>query len=309
MRPAFDMDALRTMVAGVELGSFARAAAKLGRSQSAVSMQLRKLEQQAGQPLLRRNGRGLVPTEAGDALLAYARRIVALNDEAAASLDATAATATVRIGLPQDFIEDVLPVVMTRFSRQQPGVQVEVRAGRNYNLAEDVQAGRLDVAIAFALPGSDARGTRVRLPAIAVARREGIRQGFARRCNPAGVVRSSLPVPAICAAGSGRKRDSVAAVVDDTESTRRLGGAALRSRHFSQDPAPGSGRNHQRRARSRSSEIVCNRTADDRRQPAFSGRVKLAGYPRQGRPRASDCAKFRIAPVTLTQAVLDSGAV
>src|SRR5215207_4355710 len=120
MRPAFDMDALRTMVAGVELGSFARAAAKLGRSKSAVSMQLKKLEQQAGQPLLRRNGRGLVPTEAGDALLAYARRIVALNDEAAASLDATAAAATVRIGLPQDFVEDVLPDVMTRFSRQRP---------------------------------------------------------------------------------------------------------------------------------------------------------------------------------------------
>ena len=104
MRPAFDMDALRTLVVGTELGSFARAASKLGRSQSAISMQLKKLEQQAGQPLLRRSGRGLVPTEAGDALLTYARRIVALNDEAAASLDATAAAASVRIGLPQDFV-------------------------------------------------------------------------------------------------------------------------------------------------------------------------------------------------------------
>jgi DNA-binding transcriptional LysR family regulator len=161
MRPAFDMDALRTLVIGIELGSFARAASKLGRSQSAVSMQLKKLEQQAGQPLLRRNGRGLVPTEAGDALLPYARRIIALNDEVAASLDAKAALASVRIGLPQDLVEDVLPEVVTRFSRQRPGVHIEVRAGRNYNLVEDVQAGRLDVAIAFCRPGSDTQGIRV----------------------------------------------------------------------------------------------------------------------------------------------------
>ena len=161
MRSTFDMDALRTMVVGTELGSFARAASQLGRSQSAVSMQLKKLEEQAGRPLFRRNGRGLVPTEAGDALLAYARRIIALNDEAAASLGATAAAASVRMGLPQDFFEDVMPDTILRFSRRQPGVHVEVRAGRNYALEEDVRAGRLDVAVAFFQPGSDTHGTRV----------------------------------------------------------------------------------------------------------------------------------------------------
>ena len=98
MQPSFDMDALRTMVIGVELGSFARAAVQLGRSQSAVSMQLKKLEQQAGRPLFRRDGRGLVPTEAGDALLAYARRIIALNDEAALSMGATVEAPAVRLG-------------------------------------------------------------------------------------------------------------------------------------------------------------------------------------------------------------------
>jgi len=149
MKPTFDMDALRTMIAGTELGSFARAAAHLGRSQSAVSMQLRKLEQQAGCPLFRRNGRGLVPTEAGDALLAYARRIVALNDEAATSLGATLEAASVRVGLPQDFFEDVMPDAITRFSRRRPGVHVDVSAGRNFALEEDVRAGRLDLAIAF----------------------------------------------------------------------------------------------------------------------------------------------------------------
>ena len=161
MRPTFDMDALRTMVVGTELKSFARAASQLGRSQSAVSMQLKKLEQQAGRPLFRRDGRGLVPTEAGDALLAYARRIIALNDEAAASLGATAVAASVRMGLPQDFFEDVMPDAILRFSRQRPGVHVEVRAGRNYALEEEVRGGQLDVAVAFFQPGSDAHGTRL----------------------------------------------------------------------------------------------------------------------------------------------------
>ncbi|MGO8868532.1 MAG: LysR family transcriptional regulator [Alphaproteobacteria bacterium] len=161
MRPTFDMNALRTMVAGAELGSFARAASRLGRSQSAVSMQLRKLEQQTGRPLFRRSGRGLAPTEAGDALLAYARRIIALNDEAAASLGATAAVASVKLGLPQDFAEDVLPDVVLRFSRKWPLVHVEAHAGRNYRLENDVQTGRLDVAIAFYRPGSERQGTRV----------------------------------------------------------------------------------------------------------------------------------------------------
>jgi DNA-binding transcriptional LysR family regulator len=98
MKTTFDMDALRTMVVGIELGNFARAATQLGRSQSAVSMQLKNLEQEADRPLFRRNGRGLVPTEAGDALLEYARRIIALNDEAATSLGATA-TASLQNGL------------------------------------------------------------------------------------------------------------------------------------------------------------------------------------------------------------------
>src|SRR5882724_731552 len=161
MRTTFDIAALRMIVTGAELGSFARAAARLGRSQSAVSMQLKKLEEQAGRALFRRSGRGLVPTEAGDVLLAYARRIVTLNDEAAASLGATAAAASVRIGLPQDFFEDVMPYAILQFSRQRPGVHVEVRAGRNYALEEDVRAGRLDVAVAFFQPDSGTHGTRM----------------------------------------------------------------------------------------------------------------------------------------------------
>ncbi|WP_407178670.1 LysR family transcriptional regulator [Bradyrhizobium sp. STM 3562] len=165
MKPTFDIDALRTIVAGTELGSFARASVQLGRSQSAVSMQLKRLEEQAGRPLFQRNGRGLVPTEAGDALLAYARRIIELHDEAAATLGATVAAASIRMGLPQDFSEDVMPEAISQFSRQWPSVHVEVRAGRNYALEDEVNAGRLDIALAFFRPGRNRPGALLaRLP-------------------------------------------------------------------------------------------------------------------------------------------------
>ena len=153
MRPHFDIEALRTMVVGTELGSFARAAVQLGRSQSAVSMQLKRLEEQAGHILFQRNGRGLVPTEAGETLLAYARRIVAMHDEAGATLGVTVAAPAIRLGLPQDFFEDVMPDAIGCFSKLQPNVHVEVRAGRNFALEEEVRAGRLDIALAFAEAG------------------------------------------------------------------------------------------------------------------------------------------------------------
>jgi DNA-binding transcriptional LysR family regulator len=177
MRTTFDIAALRMIVAGAELGSFARAADRLGRSQSAVSMQLKRLEEQTGKALFRRSGRGLVPTEAGDALLAYARRIIALNDEAAASLGAIPAAA-VRLGLPQDFAEDVLPEVILRFARKWPLVQVEAHVGRSFALGQEVDSGRLDVAIAFASHGTPGPGsTLVSLPLIWLGGKKPIAEG------------------------------------------------------------------------------------------------------------------------------------
>ena len=84
-RITLDLDALRSFVVGIELGGFARAADRLGRSTSAVSAQLKKLEGQAGAPILRKSGRGLALTPTGETLLAYARRLIELNDEAVAA--------------------------------------------------------------------------------------------------------------------------------------------------------------------------------------------------------------------------------
>lgn len=159
MRPTFDIEALRTIVVATELGSFARAAVQLGRSQSAVSMQLKRLEEQADCSLFQRRGRSLLPTEAGEALLTYARRIVAMHDEAGQALGAAPdMLPSIRLGLPQDFFEDVMPDALATFAQLRPNVHVEVRAGRNFILEEDVIAGRLDVALAFAQPDRKTAG-------------------------------------------------------------------------------------------------------------------------------------------------------
>ena len=179
----FDMDALRTMVVGVELGGFSHAATRLGRSPSAVSMQLRKLEKQAGQRLFKRNGRGLVLTEAGDILLQYARRVLALNDEMGLAVGAITRGGTVRIGLPQDLNDTLLPAVLARYSRLRPATHVEVKAGRNYTLADDVASGRLDLALAFTPAGKGGENTLGTVPTAWFGRRSG-RSGPKRGIAP-----------------------------------------------------------------------------------------------------------------------------
>lgn len=145
-----DMDVLRTFVTGIDLGSFAKAADRLGRSPSAVSLQLRKLEDQIGQKLVSKQGRGLALTEAGEVLLGYARRILDLNDEARMALRGlTTLEGWVRVGLPQDFAETWLPGLLARFERAHPKVRVEARIERGSTLVEAVHAGKLDFALTW----------------------------------------------------------------------------------------------------------------------------------------------------------------
>lgn len=145
----FDLDALRSFVIGVELGSFARAAERVGRSASAVSAQLKKLEEQAGTALLEKSGRGLVLTEAGDTMLGYATRMLRLNDEAALALAGGGLEGRVRLGLQEDFSDHLLPEVLGRFSRGHRGVHIEVTVGRNAALLDAVGNGELDLVLAW----------------------------------------------------------------------------------------------------------------------------------------------------------------
>ena len=148
-RVTFDLDVLRTFVTGMELGSFAKAAERLGRSTSAVSAQLKKLEEQAATPIFRKAGRGLALTEAGETMLGYARRLIELNDEAAAAIRDVELEGWVRLGLQEDFGEAVLPGVLGRFARAHPKVRIEARIGRSHDLAERVLSGNLDIALAW----------------------------------------------------------------------------------------------------------------------------------------------------------------
>ena len=150
MRPvAFDLEVLRSFVAGVDLGSFGRAADRLGRSTSAVSAQLKKLEEQAGVALLRKDGRGLALTDAGETMLAYARRLLDLNDQAWRAVRGAELQGAVRLGLQEDFGEMLLPRVLGRFARAHPKVRIEARVARNTELLERLSLGQLDLALAW----------------------------------------------------------------------------------------------------------------------------------------------------------------
>ena len=143
----FDIAFLRSYVAGIELGSFARAADKVGRSTSAVSAQLKKLEEQAGMPLFRKDGRGLALTPSGEVLLGYARRLLELNDEAAVALRGAELEGWIRLGLQEDFGEALLPDVLGRFARAHPKVRIEAHVARNTALMQGLAMGQLDLAL------------------------------------------------------------------------------------------------------------------------------------------------------------------
>lgn len=168
-RPNFDVAALRSLVAGVDLGSFAKAADRVARSSSAVSAQIRKLEEQAGTPLFVKAGRGLALTDAGDAMLRYARRMIELNDEAAAAVRGTNLDGWVRVGLQEDFGEAILPDVLGRFARAHPKVRIEARVARNADLLDRLDANQLDLALVWGDPASAALVARTGIDSEAIA--------------------------------------------------------------------------------------------------------------------------------------------
>ncbi len=149
VRTNLDIGVLRTFVLGFELGSFTRAADRVGRSQSAISTQLRKLEEQVGRPLVRKSGRGLVLTVSGEHLLSYAKRILALNDEAVERMHGEEVEGRVRLGMPQDFAENWLPDVLAVFARTHPKVRIEVQVDQSRPLIDRTSSGDLDIVLAW----------------------------------------------------------------------------------------------------------------------------------------------------------------
>ena len=147
MAAALDLDQLQTFVAIADTGSFTRAADEVHRTQSAVSMQMRRLEERIGKPLFVKDGRTNRLTEEGDRLLAYARRMMRLNRETLAAFDDTSLEGQIRIGTPDDYADRFLPEIMGRFARSNPRVELSVICEPTANLAELIRRGQLDIAL------------------------------------------------------------------------------------------------------------------------------------------------------------------
>lgn len=138
---------LRALVAVADSGSFSAAARRLGRSQSAISTQIQRLEEALGRHLVDRDTRRVALTEDGLRMLRHARRILGAHDEALAELDATLVEGTVRLGTPDDYATCFLPDPLARFADSHPRVQLEVRCDLSTGLMPLLTSGALDLAV------------------------------------------------------------------------------------------------------------------------------------------------------------------
>jgi len=150
MIPNLDVDLLKTFLAIADTGNFTRAAEEVNKTQSAVSMQMKRLEELVGRPLFVRDGRQSRFTADGERLIEYARRIVNLNDEAVAAFTKPELTGTLRFGTPDDYADRFLPEILARFSRTHPLVTVNVDCAQSGQLFERARHGELDLALVTA---------------------------------------------------------------------------------------------------------------------------------------------------------------
>jgi DNA-binding transcriptional LysR family regulator len=142
-----DLTALRSFVAVAESGGVTRAAQQLHLTQSAVSMQLKRLEESLGLALLDRSGRGVSLTTQGQQLLGYGRRMLALNDDAVARMTGTAFEGELRLGVPADIVYPQIPHVLQRFDREYPRVRVNLTSSYTRKLKTMLEAGELDLIL------------------------------------------------------------------------------------------------------------------------------------------------------------------
>lgn len=147
MLPNLDIDLLKTFAVLAETGNFTRTAEEVGRTQSAVSMQVKRLEDIAGKPLIVRDGRSNTLNADGRIMLDYARRMIQLNDEAVTVFKQPEVTGHVRFGTADDYADRILPDVLGRFARTNCKVQVDVDCQPSRKLIERIKAGDLDLAM------------------------------------------------------------------------------------------------------------------------------------------------------------------
>jgi DNA-binding transcriptional LysR family regulator len=141
-----DLDTLRTLAVAHDRGGLAQAAEHLGRTASAISLQMKRLQEDLGIPIFRKRGRGLALTEAGEIALSYARRILVLNDELLDTMQGANLAGHIRVGCPQDFAS-ILPSVLSHFASLYPRMQIELHIEGNAALLDAVNKARIDLAV------------------------------------------------------------------------------------------------------------------------------------------------------------------
>ncbi len=147
MIPNLDVDQMKTFLAIADAGSFTKAADTVNKTQSAVSMQMKRLEETLGRALFERDGRGSRFTMEGERFVEHARKLVALNNEIVASYTRPELSGVVRFGTPDDYAEFFLPDTLARFSRTHPMVTVDVECVSTGNLLERINRNELDIAM------------------------------------------------------------------------------------------------------------------------------------------------------------------
>lgn len=140
---------LRAFVTIVDEGSFTAAAERLGRTQPAISQQIKKLELLLDRSLLQREGTRFAVTAAGETLLNYARQMLAVNDEAVSFFANPTVSGRIRFGLPSEFAITLLPKIVSRFARAYPDVTLEVTCDLSRNLVAEAQQHRYDLVLAL----------------------------------------------------------------------------------------------------------------------------------------------------------------
>ena len=145
--PLFDLDLLKAIVMVADCGTFTAASARLHSTQSTVSQKVRRLEDMAGHKLLERGSRDVSPTDAGETLLAYARRMLALNDEMIEALSGATVGLTVRLGVPEDFVGGPTTHMLAAFNRKHPQVKLEVTSGLSRDVGTSYDRGDLDLIL------------------------------------------------------------------------------------------------------------------------------------------------------------------
>lgn len=153
-RVHFELDLLRALVMVADCGSFTAAAARLHSTQSTISQKVQRLESLAGQRLLDRGMRDVRPTDMGETVLGYARRMLSLNEQLGEALSGGGAVTVIRLGVPEDFAAGRSTGVLAEFSRTHPRVKLEVSSGLSRSLADGYDRGELDLILVKQRRGS-----------------------------------------------------------------------------------------------------------------------------------------------------------